>query len=125
VFRGEVLGVLAVFDRQPLGDEELRWLRVFADHAAVSIANARAFEEIDRLRARLAAENDYLHEEVERARGGAASWSAESPAMHGRAAGAHRRPTDATVLITGESGTGKEVVARAIHEQSARSATGR
>jgi two-component system nitrogen regulation response regulator NtrX len=29
-------------------------------------------------------------------------------------------PTPATVLITGESGTGKELVARAIHEQSAR-----
>jgi transcriptional regulator with GAF, ATPase, and Fis domain len=30
-------------------------------------------------------------------------------------------PTDATVVITGESGTGKELVARAIHERSARS----
>lgn len=30
-------------------------------------------------------------------------------------------PTDSTVLITGESGTGKEVVARYIHELSARS----
>jgi formate hydrogenlyase transcriptional activator len=29
-------------------------------------------------------------------------------------------PTDATVLITGESGTGKELVAREIHERSAR-----
>src|SRR4051794_10813574 len=28
--------------------------------------------------------------------------------------------TDSTVLITGESGTGKELVARAIHENSAR-----
>jgi DNA-binding NtrC family response regulator len=30
-------------------------------------------------------------------------------------------PTDATVLIVGESGTGKELVARALHERSARS----
>jgi formate hydrogenlyase transcriptional activator len=30
-------------------------------------------------------------------------------------------PTDASVLITGESGTGKELIARAIHERSARS----
>jgi transcriptional regulator with PAS, ATPase and Fis domain len=29
-------------------------------------------------------------------------------------------PTDSTVLVLGESGTGKELVARAIHEQSAR-----
>jgi DNA-binding NtrC family response regulator len=31
-------------------------------------------------------------------------------------------PTDSTVLILGESGTGKELVARAIHERSARAA---
>jgi two-component system response regulator HydG len=29
-------------------------------------------------------------------------------------------PTDATVLVTGQSGTGKEMVARALHQQSAR-----
>jgi len=49
-FRGEVLGVLALFDTGVLGKEDFQWLRVFADHAAVSIANARAFEEIAALR---------------------------------------------------------------------------
>ncbi|MCA8963268.1 MAG: sigma 54-interacting transcriptional regulator [Planctomycetes bacterium] len=120
IFRGEVLGVLALFDRRPLDDVQLRWLRVFADHAAVGIANARAFEEIDRLRARLQSENQYLHEEVERAHG-AADVVADSDAMR-RVLQQVRivAPTDATVLVTGESGTGKEVVARAIHDNSSR-----
>ena len=60
VFRGEVLGVLALFDRGILDMEALEWLRVFADYAAVSIANARAFEEIDHLQAKLEEENLYL-----------------------------------------------------------------
>ena len=63
-FHGEVLGVLAIFDTGVLGDEDFRWLRVFADHAAVSIANARAFAEIESLRARLEEENKYLCEEI-------------------------------------------------------------
>lgn len=36
----------------------------FADHAAVAIANAEAFEELDRLKRQLEAENEYLHEEI-------------------------------------------------------------
>ena len=57
LFRGDVLGVLGVFSRTALDDEAFEWLRVFAHHAAISIANARAFSEIDRLRARLELEN--------------------------------------------------------------------
>jgi formate hydrogenlyase transcriptional activator len=63
VFRGEVLGVLAIFDRGVLGDEDFQWLRVFADHAAVSIVNARAFQEIASLKERLEEENFQLREE--------------------------------------------------------------
>jgi transcriptional regulator with GAF, ATPase, and Fis domain len=45
----------------------------------------------------------------------------ESPALaRVRERIAQVAPTDSTVLIQGETGTGKELVARAIHEQSAR-----
>jgi GAF domain-containing protein len=50
---GQVLGVLGVFCRIPLVGEKLFWLRMIADRAAAAIANARASEEIERLRTRL------------------------------------------------------------------------
>ena len=120
LFRGEVLGVLALFDRGRLDDRALEWLRVFADYAAVSIANARAFEEIDVLRARLEEENLYLREEVTAALG-MRDFVGESAALQKVLRQVQLvAPTDASVLITGESGTGKELVARAIHDASTR-----
>ena len=120
VFRGEVLGVLALFDRGQLSDEDFRWVRLFADHAAVSIANARAFEEIEFLKARLEEENSYLRQEVTEAVG-ASSIVGSSPGLRKVLQQIQLvAPTDAAVLVTGESGTGKELVARAIHEQSPR-----
>jgi len=121
VFRGEVLGVLAIFDALQLGETEFEWLRVFADHAAVSIANARAFEEIASLKARLEDENVYLREEISAALG--------SRDIVGQGSAVRKMlqqielvaQTDAAVLIHGESGTGKELVARSIHERSRRS----
>src|SRR6266403_813300 len=119
-FHGEVLGVLAIFDTGVLGDEDFRWLRVFADHAAVSIANARAFAEIESLRARLEEENKYLLEEI---RSDFAEIIGESPGLQKVMQQIQLvAPTEATVLVTGESGTGKELVARAIHDHSPRQA---
>jgi transcriptional regulator with GAF, ATPase, and Fis domain len=120
VHRDKVLGVLAVFARGPIGPECMDWLRTIADHAAAAIATARAFAEIDVLRKRLEAENEYLREEVTRA-GAFGELVGQGPAL-----GAVARqidlvaPTDSAVLILGESGTGKELVAREVHRRSKR-----
>jgi transcriptional regulator with GAF, ATPase, and Fis domain len=120
VFRGEILGVLAVFSRVQMGASDFDWLRTFADHAAVAIANARAFDELALLRQQLEMERDYLREEVKEALA-FGTIVGESPALR---TVLHQielvAPTDATVLILGESGTGKELVASAIHERSSR-----
>jgi transcriptional regulator with GAF, ATPase, and Fis domain len=121
VFRDETLGVLALFRREPIDEQEFRWLRMFADQAASAIANARAFSEVERLRQQLESHNAYLKEEV------------DSVLSFGRIVGRSRAllqvlqqvddvaSSGATVLITGESGTGKELLAREIHERSRRS----
>jgi len=119
-FKGEVLGVVAVFSRKRIERHELGWLRVFADHAAVAIANARAFQEIEELKDRLERERDYLRQAVRDALSPGAM-IAESPSMKQllRQVRAVAR-TEASVLIQGESGVGKELIASAIHDLSAR-----
>ncbi|MGL6094384.1 MAG: sigma 54-interacting transcriptional regulator [Fimbriiglobus sp.] len=120
VHRGEVLGVLAVFARQAIGEACMGWLRMIADHAAAAIATARAFAEIDALRKRLERENEYLREEVAGA-GAFGELVGHSPALEAVARQIDLvAPTDAAVLILGESGTGKELVAREIHRRSRR-----
>ena len=121
VFRGDTLGVLGVFRRALINEQEFGWLQMFANQAAAAVANARAFSELDRLRQQLESHNAYLKEEID----GALSF--------GRIVGRSRSlrhvldqvddvaSSDATVLITGESGTGKELLAREIHERSRRS----
>ena len=119
-FRGEILGVLGVFTRELLSPEKVAWLGLFADHAAVAIANARAFEKIEQLHHRAELENEYLREEVNLAQG--------FGEMVGQSVALRKMqdqvgligPADATALICGESGTGKELVARAIHDRSRR-----
>ncbi|HYA23522.1 MAG TPA: PAS domain-containing protein [Terriglobales bacterium] len=46
IFRDKLLGVIGVFSREPLGQQEFTWLGLFANQAAVAIANARAEEAV-------------------------------------------------------------------------------
>lgn len=117
----KLLGVLAVFTRQSPTDDDLAWLRAFADHAAVAVANSQAMVEIQELRGKLEVENEYLRTEVKAAQSNG-EINGVSPVVQNLLSRIKLvAPTDATVLIQGESGTGKELVARAIHEQSQRS----
>ena len=122
VFRGELLGVIAMFGRRLLTDEEFERLAVFAHEAAVAIKNAQLFEEVQRLKNRLQAENVYLREEIE-LQHNFEEVIGEHPAMKAVLRQVEQvAPTDSTVLILGETGTGKELIARAIHNHSRRKA---
>jgi transcriptional regulator with GAF, ATPase, and Fis domain len=119
-FKDQVLGVVAFFSRKRLDKSDLNWLRVFADHAAVAVANARAFEEIERLKELAERERDYLREAVRTATQ-QGEIVAESPGMR-RVMQQVRAvaQADSAVLILGESGVGKELVAAAVHDLSRR-----
>ncbi len=120
IFKGEVLGVTIAFTRVALTEESRAWSRVFADHIGVAIANARAFDEIQRLKAQLEQRNTYLQEEVVEAKA-FGDLVGQSGALRQIISQIELvAPTEASVLIYGETGTGKELVAHEIHRRSRR-----
>jgi transcriptional regulator with GAF, ATPase, and Fis domain len=120
IFRGELLGVFTVYCCAPISEIEYRWLRALADHAAIAVANARAFEEIGELREQLELHNAYLREEV-KSHHGYGEMVGQSEAFQQILRQIQLvAPTDASVLLLGETGTGKELIARAIHDASSR-----
>jgi transcriptional regulator with GAF, ATPase, and Fis domain len=119
-FKGEILGVITAFARVNIPEESLVWRQIFADHVGAAVANARAFEEIQRLKAQLEMRNAYLEEEVVEARAFGDLVGQSAPLRHIVSQIDLVAPTDASVLILGETGTGKELVAREIHRRSRR-----
>jgi transcriptional regulator with GAF, ATPase, and Fis domain len=94
-----------------------------ADHRGLygaAIANARAFDEIQRLKAQLELQNSYLQEAVVEAKafGGLIGQSDALKKIVSQIDVV--APTEASVLILGETGTGKELVAHELHHRSAR-----
>ena len=96
------------------------FLEQVASAVAVALDDCLAHEEVRQLRDRLAAENVSLQEEIKTEYNFEEIVGQSAPLKRLLRKVEQVAPTDATVLIQGETGTGKEILARAIHNLSAR-----
>jgi formate hydrogenlyase transcriptional activator len=120
--RNRVLGTLnlASIHENAFSPEDVDFLSQVASQAAIAIENAQAFREIERLKNKLTEEKLYLEDEI-RSERNFGEVIGDSPAFRKALRQVETvAPTDATVLILGETGTGKELIARSVHELSAR-----
>jgi formate hydrogenlyase transcriptional activator len=122
VARGVAVGTLAVASvtTGQYSESDAAFLQEVASQVALAVENMKAYEEIAALKGRLERENVYLQEEIDREHN-FVEMVGSSPAL----LDVLRRvesvaPTDLSVLVYGETGTGKELIARAIHDRSAR-----
>jgi Nif-specific regulatory protein len=114
--KGKVIGVIQVInkiDEKEFTQEDLEWLELFSDQAAIAIANAKNLE-------RVHSEIQHLHDKAVAGEGfhtliGRSRIIREKIELVNRLA-----KSDSSVLILGESGVGKEVFAEQVHIRSHR-----
>src|SRR5258708_15366613 len=122
VSRGRKLGALGLsgLSENAFPPNDLDLLAQIASQVAIAVDNARAYDEIAKLKDRLAKEKLYLEEELH-SEHNFGEIVGNSPALRQLLKRVEiAAPTDATVLILGETGTGQVLIARALHRLSSR-----
>ena len=122
ILGGNIIGTFSVASeaKNQYSEADAEFLNDVANQVALAVENVRSYEEIAALKARLEQENVYLQEEI-RTEHNFEEIVGNSPALLEVLRKVEQvAPTDSTVLIYGETGTGKELIARAIHDRSAR-----
>ena len=122
IIRGKSIGTLNLGSRtkNQYSEADLEFLQEVANQVAPAVENMQSYQEIAALKAKLEKENVYLREEI-RTEHNFEEIVGNSPALLAALRKVEQvAPTDSTVLICGETGTGKELIARAIHNRSAR-----
>ena len=117
-----VLGVLGVgrLSENAFTEADAELLTEVGKQVAIAVENALAYREIDALKNKLQEEKLYLQEEIRTEYNFEEIIGASPPLRRALQDVETVAPTDSTVLIFGETGTGKELIARALHNLSAR-----
>ena len=111
---------LGSFEEDAFREEDVTLLKPIAGQVAIALENASAYREIAEVKDKLVYEKLYLENEI-RTEQNFEELVGESAALKRVLSQVETvGPSDASVLIQGETGTGKELVARAIHQLSAR-----
>jgi formate hydrogenlyase transcriptional activator len=103
-------------------DLDLGFAQEIATIVSVALSNCLAYEALTAHRERLAEQAALLRDDMAAAYGPARLIGSSRALREVLELVALVAPTDATVLVTGETGAGKELIARAVHERSARAA---
>ncbi|MCI0541757.1 MAG: sigma 54-interacting transcriptional regulator [Verrucomicrobiales bacterium] len=122
IAHGRKLGILGIgsFREDAFSEADQELFGHIANQIAIAVENALAYHEIETLKNKLTEEKLYLEEEINTAYN-FEEIIGSSPALKRILKQVETvAPTDSTVLIQGETGTGKELIARAIHNLSAR-----
>jgi formate hydrogenlyase transcriptional activator len=122
VARERLLGTLNVgrFPERAFTQDDVDFLRQVASQVALAADNALDYYQVAESRQRLAEERVYLNEEIRSGQNFEEIVGSSAALKNVLKQVAIVAPTDSTVLILGETGTGKELIARAIHNVSAR-----